>query len=140
MKTYLRINMTFVTRKADPDSNYDHGDTDTDRTLIDAEIVTQEDVYDVIADYNVCSGDDIYLVSATWSTGNSFGWDHKDCWEAFMVCRTAEHAELVANQIEETDYEVTVATENGNSYEVRIPWKGYFEYLDFVSVNRLKVR
>lgn len=85
-----------------------------------------------------------YLVWAEYTTGCTFGSTAGNV-EAIAVFSSKEKAEKCAKQCREyapSDYNgwlMHIVLENGKSHELYIPWLGYFESLNSVSVDCLPI-
>lgn len=71
-------------------------------------------------------GDECYVVIAVWSSGDSFGRDSGYGAEIFGAYKTLAEATARKKELEAVD-------SNGKDY--RYPWVGYFEYLDYVTIE-----
>jgi len=75
-------------------------------------------------DFDVKAGDTIFLVIAVWSDGDSFGHDSGARSEIFGVYKTFTEARERESELE-----------NGSAKDPYLPWNGYFESLDYVTVE-----
>lgn len=64
--------------------------------------------------------------SGLLSTGNTFGQTH-GAWHIVSACESYKEAEEVMDSI------------NNNTYEGYDPWKGYFEKLENVTIERINI-
>lgn len=85
-------------------------------------------------------GDEVHLVIAVYSTGDSFG--HDECGSMQIVASydSYEKAAAAAN-IVETGRPYEIVLEDGSVYADTFPaWTGYFESLDYVTVESFRVK
>lgn len=126
MKTNLYLKKSSyleVTREPDPYDDWDRGNTLTEWSF--GELSTSEcdnlwyERFPV--DFDVKVGDILHVVVAVWSTGDSFGNDIGRCSEVFGIFRERSEAIRFKEKLENGEVEY-------------VPWNGYFESLDYISV------
>jgi hypothetical protein len=116
-----------ITRVADSDDDWDRDDTyttwDFDQVSLDKPLhIFDTESFETGFDVN--KGDVLHVVVAVWSDGNSFGHDSGRNSEVFGCFKTYEEAEELQNNLEEK-----------NGYKPhQLPWDGYFESLDYISI------
>lgn len=98
----------------------------------------------VPVDYEVKSGDIVYVVWAEYSSGNSFGWGKRNNVEVVHVFKDKDLAwdayrALNAPIKKDNDYydswSVEFKTDSGKDMPYHRPWLGYFEHLDCIHVE-----
>lgn len=135
MRIYLEDDeYTTTTREADTDDSWDRGSTATTHDFGGAflgEKVRSWGEYIEVADGEFEEGDTVHLVVAVYSTGDSFGNDDGACVEMISAHKEESNA-IVAEGL------VTHATgpvDLPDGYKLTyLPWKGYFESLDYVTI------
>lgn len=88
-------------------------------------------------------GDEAYLVTATWSSGDSFGWGKNNNTEALYLFKTAKAAfkfkkYLNSLATDKYNYEEVKYIDETENIEVKLPylpWVGYFESLERIEVT-----
>jgi hypothetical protein len=152
MVTYLRVNYdkdVWVTRKCDPEDRWDRDDTAASWTFNHVSIVKESDPWDIVVPFEVKAGDNVYIVAAIYSTGDSFGHDDAECCEYIDAFINEYKANDCTRAIELTQKSYHDRTEK-KAVWVReddsigkldyVPWNGYFESLDEVRCEKLEVR
>lgn len=144
---------SYVTRHSDPDEQWDADDTATTWTAPDSIYLRSPRDYSDTDDlpWEVSPGDVVFMVWVQYSTGNSFGHDDGAYSEVIGWYQNAEDAYKCRDIIDAdsgTKYEYGM---DGNKVEVPMfngqgtrpvytgSWKGYFESLDHVSIETLRV-
>lgn len=126
-KIYLeKTSSTQVTREATED-RWDRDDTSTDWNFGGVFLQKRENFWleSFETTFDIDVGDIIYLVIAVWSTGDSFGHDMGANSEIFGVFKTYEEAEKLKTNLK-----------TGNGYDkYQLPWDGYFESLDYITIH-----
>lgn len=126
-----------VTRERSSDDEWDRDDTRTEHTVLGLEI--GED-YHRLSIPDARPGEMLHLVYAVYSTGDSFGHDADQCFEAILVHRDIDlanqNARALASISQEAGYgtQVRLAMDDGTVLPYTLPWLGYFESLSFVEV------
>ena len=152
MESRLKIEFDrheYITREADRDDVWDRDDTRTDWSATGIELVSRDkDYFDVIAPFKVEIGDSLIVVYAIYSTGDSFGRDDGACKEIIDVFKSPDRAHGCVKAVEATengynDYfnkEAVWIREDGSVGKLDYaPWNGYFESLDGVHAELLRV-
>lgn len=152
MFTYLRVDADkreWTTRAGDPEDRWDRDDTAASWTFNHVSIVEEKAYFDLAVPFEVKPGDDVWVVAAIYSTGDSFGRDDGACCEyidAFLdkhkarACRDAVEASRKGWD-DHTDKDVKWVREDGSEGKLDyVPWNGYFESLDDVRCEYLEVR
>lgn len=156
---------SIVTREANPDDEWSKDDTST--TWGVDRLVLSNNYPDVTACFPVKTGDDVYLVYAVYSTGDSFSHSEDGSINFIDVFKTRKKAQKaaqdirghanwyrdmnerwspltakerkVAEKLYENSYHVDVVREDGTQLNVYTGWNGYFESLSYVEVVGLTV-
>ncbi len=85
---------------------------------------------------------DYYLLYAVYSTGDTFGHDAGGNIEFLGLYEKYETAQMnlmrVQARTSNDDAPVTLLTDFGIDYEFYIPWFGYFEGLDYVTIETIQ--
>lgn len=153
MSTYLSVNSScheYVTREGNREDPWDRDDTSCDWSFHDVSIVGSNSSFDLIAPFDLKSGDRVWVVLAVYSTGDSFGHDDRACCEYIDVFLDENKALDCVRAIEKTsgsrwddntEYASKWVREDGSEGKLDyVPWNGYFESLDFVNCERLEVK
>lgn len=150
--TFLRVNSEcdrYVTREARSDDEWDRDDTATDWNFRNVYIVDENSSWDLVLPFDVKQGDDVWVVAAVYSTGDSFGHDRGYCVEYIDGFLDKHKARDCARAIEatqksfddRTDKEAKWIREDGTEGKLDyVPWNGYFESLDEVHCVYLEVK
>ena len=144
--TRLRVNHSSLrTQIRKGTGRYDRGNTSTDHTVRGLYISTDQ-YGDVYIPGEVSPGDNIWLVYAVYSTGDSFGHDDKNCIDFISIHRDEETARNNAKILCKIngdefnyDYQVPITMEGGTKLNYNPPWLGYFERLDYIDVQSFRV-
>lgn len=152
MPTFLRVNSErheYVTREGDRDDEWDRDDTASDWTFRNVYIVDEKSNWDLVLPFDVKEGDDVWVVSAVYSTGDSFGRDDRACVEYIDGFLDKHKARACARAIEasrksyddRTEKNAEWIREDGSEAKLDyVPWNGYFESLDDVNCDYLEVK
>ena len=135
---------SYVTRRGDPNDRWARDDTDADTTIKGIEVVRDHDYFDITAPFEIDINKTYILLWAIYSTGDSFGHDGGQV-EFIDLFESQTLAAQAAQEIEKQSdsYSVTYTREDGNETSFASPWHGYFERLqevrlDVVRVTRLR--
>jgi len=141
---------TTVTNSADPDDEWDRDDTSTDYYVNGLTLEPNGSFEYCYYPGEVKEGDKIYLVYAVYSTGDSFHRDERGCIDFVGVYKDKATADLVAHVLEkhstednmygEAKWTAKIVLDNGTEYDYHVGWVGYFEHLDYISVEEFIVR
>lgn len=134
----------------DPDDEWTRDSTSTDHNVKGIEIVTSKNGYGHLeAHYDVAEKGYGYLLYVVYSTGDTFGRDdgqieyiglYDDETLAYDQKRIIEEdAKLSDNDIGVDSWNVEITHPNGKKFKLHKPWEGYFEQLQYVSVDRVEV-
>lgn len=144
-----------VTRHSDPDERWDADDTSTTWRAPDkVSLEKQRDSWREETDdlpWDVKPGDIVFMVWVQYSTGNSFGRSDGEYHEVVGWYQNAEDAYKCRDAIDGDARKPYEYGQDGN--KVGVPtfdgkgtrplytgsWKGYFESLDHVSIETLRV-
>ena len=133
---------TYVTRKRSTNDEWDRDDTRTEHTVLGLEI--GED-YHALSIPDAVPGEELHLVYAVYSTGDSFGRDEDYNFEPIMLHRNLDlankNAGILASVKQDAGYgtRVTLTMDDGTEMPYGLPWLGYFESLSYVEVMTLKL-
>lgn len=144
--TYLKVINDCHTHSEREDREWGSWSEDTHNDVNGLQIVEEKDYYDLIADFDVKVKDFVYLVYATYSTGDSFG-HGTGCIEYIAVFKTEEKAARLKKMLQKRDqgdknenkFTFKYTTESGKKIENHCPWDGYFESLESVYVEELEI-
>lgn len=143
-ENYMKIEVinescTFSTRERDESDSWDRGNTDTNNYIKGIIIPENERYYDLDTEFDVELGKEYYLLYAEYGTGDSFGSDGGQI-SFILLYKTLEKA-LVAQSILEVakGYSAVIKTEDGKDLTYSIPWNGYFESLDKIDVEFVRL-
>lgn len=152
MTVYLRVDTNrygTITRSADPESEWDRDDTSSIWEFNFVTIVDEQDYFDLCVPFDLKKGDDVWVVTAIYSTGDSFGHDASGCCEFIDAFLDKHKARECANVIrasensyrDKTEHKIKWIREDGSEGRLDYaPWNGHFESLDKVQCNYLEVR
>ena len=134
MRIYLEDDeLTYRTREPNSDDEWDNGDHQTDHNFGDAFLCEGnrwEDYIEVSdGDFNI--GDEVHLVVVVYSTGCTFGFDNGRCVEILSAHKDYNNAVLAEKIVEGAETHCNLPDGYKLTY---LPWKGYFESLDYVSI------
>lgn len=127
------------------------GTTNADISVQGIEVVKEKDWYDVVTDFAVKKNVQYYLLYAVYETGDSFGRDGgRTEWiglyrDFHLAQAQAEKIEQHANEYDRRGqsssdaYTVKIVADNGTEYPLHTPWNGYFEHLQYVSVEGVMI-
>lgn len=153
-KIYYTFDSTsYVTRHSDPDERWDADDTSTTWRAPDKISLSKPDTWNFETDdlpWEVKAGDTIFMVWLQYSTGNSFGRNDGEYHEVVgwyqnvddaIKCQTAIENEDPNYRFEEGGNTIQVPTFDGQATRKLYTgsWKGYFESLDDVQVETVRV-
>lgn len=144
----LRTGGSEVTRERNPDDEWDQDDTRAWTDVQGLEIAEDARMADLAIPFEPEEGESLYLLSVTYSTGDSFS-RSEGLFDAIAAYRTEEKALRAAATIEaHSDREggawryhaLPLEAEDGSLFQASVSWIGYFESLDGVNVDKLKVQ
>jgi hypothetical protein len=129
----------------DPDDRWTRDSTDADTTINGLIIVDK--YFDTVCQDDISDGDQVGLLWATYSTGDSFGNDGGQCEFIQVLPLTKMHilsqnAETIMSANESKSYSsssVKLLDAYGETYTLGCPWYGYFENLQSVDIKVLTV-
>lgn len=116
---------TWVIRHGDPDDEWDNDSTDGIVEVTEYNLVKEDGYHVLETAFDVAPGDSVWLVWAQYSTGDSFG-SYGAQYELCGVFNDEIEAGIEAERLESVD-------------DYSVPWKGYFESLDFIKVQHMTV-
>jgi len=133
------------TSEADPEDSWSRASTSTSWDVRGIR-AHEKDGYGILkADFPVEIGDEVHVVYAVYSTGDSFGHDdgaylevlsfHKD----LEVAKRNEASVNHGHRNNDERYVMTIEFDSGAKVERYCPWDGYFESLDYVRVESFRV-
>jgi hypothetical protein len=127
----------YVTRKGDPDDMWDRDSTDGD-VYVNGIRVVDDSYRDVSVPFDVDDDHNYYLLYAVYTTGDSFGSDGGNT-EWIDLFRTRAAADAAKKSIEETtgSFSASYTRDDGTDIKIHIPWDGYFETLDELTVKKV---
>jgi len=124
----------------DPDEHYSRDSTDTDITINGLSIV--DNYFDTVCQDDISDGEQVGLLWATYSTGDSFGTDRGQCEfiQALSLSKMhilKQNAETImsANEAKSSSSSVQLLDAYGETYKMGCPWYGYFENLQSVDIK-----
>lgn len=129
---------TVVTEEADPNDPWDNDNTETHTDVEGLIEVRDGQPYDVCIDDGPLDG--LYLLYVTYTTGDSFH-TNTGVFTALTLHRNVGIAHANAQIIQNSNYKNTVKLrlDNGNEIQIHSVWTGYFEHLENVTVEPVKV-
>ena len=109
-----------------------HGVTSAPLTNTDVDCVSFEDVQ---------LGDIVFIVTVVYTTGDSFGVSENGQKDSVYFTKDLDLAYIIKNQIEKSlsgsDIEITL--NDGQKLKIYAYWNGYFEKLEEVRVDTIRV-
>lgn len=108
--------------------------------------------YDEPIPFEVLEGDDVYVLWAEWSTGDSFSHSHNGSTEVIAIFKSYKKAKEAREAIENykrpeniiDNWEAANLThfinEIGEKQSFYIPWNGYFESLGGIHIDKVTVK
>ena len=150
--TYLKVKthiQCYTTRVADSTDRWYRDDTATSWELNHVNLSSEYSYWDVCVPFVVNPGDDVWIVAAVYSTGDSYGHDEGACIEyidAFFDKHKARECARVVNLTRKdyhnhTEKKLEWTREDGSTAKLSyVPWNGYFESLDKVFCDCLEVK
>ena len=131
-KLYVITNR-FTTQTRDPSEEWDNGETESFHTIVKIFISKSKEPYTSIpVNFTPTIGQEIYMVRAQWTTGDSFGWEHGYFHEVIAIYDNYDDAATYVRNLYDAVKKEKVELQCGHKYY--IPWHGFFESLDFVEV------
>jgi len=141
-----------VTRVKDSNDKWDRDDTHTDHEILGLELVEDERrFYDINTSFQVDPDKSYLLLYAIYSTGDSFGRDEQGEFEAIDLFETHQK-DIVNTNIKRIEdpykmdrnsfnekYRLSLIHHTGIEYTMYTPWEGYFESLDEVDKQLVRV-
>lgn len=126
-----------VTRSADYNDQWDRDDTYTSWTF--ESCTTAKTHPDVLGYFNdhPNDGQELYLVSVIFNTGDSFGHEEAGSIEHILVYESLQDAKEAVKLIEQSKNSHKVVIPNGIGSNTRItycPWVGYFESIHSIEI------
>ena len=86
-------------------------------------------------------GDDVYVLWAIWSTGDSFGFAEGGQSEVIGVFKNEKLANDNKRLLNDATHGIVkIVTDDGSKFEYYIPWGGYFENLDEIKVEKRTIK
>ncbi len=125
------------TSEVDPEDSWDRPNTATTYDVRGLKLVDQDGYKRLPVDDDVSVGDDLWVVYAVYSTGDTFGHDEGGGFEWLSYHRTEEAAQKAKSDDEQGSDFITL--DNGKQQKFYRSWDGYFESLDSLEIKRLTV-
>lgn len=130
---------TYSTREPNDDDAWDNGETSSDWTFPHVcymdnypDIKPNESFY--IHETDIKPGDKIYLLSAIWGTGDSFGHDSA-CYVTHIYASKNKLKTQLAHELLDRNFLYFP----DNQVLPSIPWDGYFDSLEYLTIIELTV-
>lgn len=130
----------WVTTESDPEDQWSADSHQESTSVHGIALSKPSQEPDVVATFTPSEGDEVYLLSAVYGTGDSFHHD-SGLFFAVAVFKTPLLAEFAkAAILAAREYPmVSFFEEDGSLRRLHSPWHGYFETLERVEVKRLIV-
>lgn len=143
--TALRINHTrreYVTRPRDPDDRWDNDSTEALIYIHSITEVKKADYKDVDVSFSVEHGKDYYVLWADYDTGDSFGryCNQLELIDVFQTYAAADKARKELEELGEECYSREYTRDDGAIISIHIPWAGYFESLNSINIDSVKLK
>ena len=150
--TYIQIldkTYTETTRVGVSDDKWDRDDTRTDHNIIGFKIVDENNYFDFEVKFNIDTNKEYYLLYVIYGTGDSFGRDDGQIefvgfYENVNIAeenlkRIEEHYKKVKYDRKYDNYDLILLNEENKEYKIRPPWLGYFENMDEIYIEGLRL-
>lgn len=142
-----------TTRESSDNGEWDRGDTETTHSIKGLTRARDDEYSNLAYNLELDSGDSAWLVFVIYSTGDSFGNDDGQCLMPIALFDSCEKAERCVVKIEknEKDYQTEKLKRSMDAWTVEYrdncgikrsfsaAWRGYFESLDSIEVEQVKV-
>jgi len=136
------------TSEPDPTDEWDRASTHTDHSIQGFRVGSEDDYGDLTVPFEPEKGVDYYLLYVVYSTGDSFGSDSGAGIE-YIGLYSADELELAKenerrieahNRQREGAGQLQLIMNHGRNveYGVHVPWKGYFEHLDYTRIESVQ--
>lgn len=138
-------------RYASHHSGESYGDWSEEYTNFFKSIKLTSDHPDVTSSLDINKYDDVFVLWAEWSTGDSFGNSSRGCTETLGVFKSKRCAEELRDaltkfspNVNSSDwsgkYSFKSETSDGQKFSIGyVPWCGYFESLDALNIEETTV-
>jgi hypothetical protein len=145
-----------VTKERDPSDEGDRDSTDTDHNIVG--IYESKDYGDVEVGFKLDKNKRYYLLYVNYDTGDSFGRDggqisfinlfeneekanenRRRIEEHYKKFKDSRDYNVYGEKLQESHYSVRLVAENGEEYMYSPEWMGYFEDMNSVDVDAVKV-
>jgi hypothetical protein len=123
----------YDTSEADSTDPWDRPNTCSDWTVHGAKLADDRGYKNVPYPGDLKSGDEVYVLYAVYSTGDSFGHDENGCIEFISVHKDANLAFKNKNNLQNGKH--VVEHDDGTIENIYAPWGGYFESLSYLQVD-----
>lgn len=128
---------TYVTREGDPDDQWDRDSTAAHLSVSGVRIADR--YFDTALPKEYDPAKPLFLVWADYDTGDSFGTDANK-FEAVDLFQDAEKANRAKDILEkETGWTIKYQRDDGSTIDYNCPWEGYFETLNRIHVQEVRV-
>lgn len=135
----------YTTREADPNDSWGRDSTARDWTVEGVRLVEADGQKVLGADFPVEVGDNVHVVYAVYSTGDTFGSDEGAYLEFISAHKNYEVAQRNLREVEKgkherESYSMVIEFDSGAKVSRHCPWDGYFESLDYVRLETFTVQ
>lgn len=133
---------THTTREPYPDDDWDRGDTHTDVSINGVVMCDSDKYFDLVLPGDYDPSKPLYLLWASYDTGDSFGRDggKAEFIDLFQDHERAQAALKVLQQATDDSFEGSYIRDDGTPIKIYVPWVGYFESLNYITVESVYVR
>ncbi len=133
----LQDSYSYVTRPADPNDEWDRDDTAANLLVSGVRIADR--YFDTALPSEYDPSKPLYLVWADYDTGDSFG-SYCNKFEAIDLFQDEQRANKAMNDLHKgSGYTRIYTRDDGRKIEYHCPWEGYFESLNCIHVQEVKV-
>lgn len=154
MKTYINLDIKQYTENLGGQDDNDSWSRDSTNTVneigTEFTVSNKQGYNDIAVDFPIEPNKDYYLLYVEYGTGDSFGSDGGQL-ELIDVYEDLGVATEQLNKIEldykiyqkntyKADYNVTLTLGNGKEVKLSCPWKGYFESLEYVQIQTIRLK
>lgn len=135
---------TNTTREPNDDDSWDRGNTSTSHSVTGLKLVEAGGYKTAEVLFKPVKGKTYYLLYASYSTGDTFGYDDGKNFEVIGVYRrrdVAERNEKLLREMKKNRRGLIPLSVEGSQekHEYYIPWDGYFERLDYLRIESFEL-
>lgn len=141
MASHIEVDYTrdvYVTIKRDPEDSWSRDSTAANITVHGIKLVKNAQYRDITVPFDVDINKSYILLWADYNTGDSFGSD-RNLTEFIDLFETVEAAEAARKALETATGDAQYTREDGSVVQMYVPWHGYFESLNSINLDLVRV-